>query len=169
MWEVIQNSIWRAPTYIREMVWCSPLSDEFRLRTSERWCGVAHCPMWSDCCKRCLFHKAKIFLPPSASVKHDIPPDFPLKAIQCVSPKHNVVGSNSFCKSTSEISCLCSTAPFPFFCKSHSKFFTIFTVSHSDMWITMHCSLCISLTGASCSLSVLSWGAWLWPYKYKSG
>jgi len=31
MWEVIPNSRWRAPSYIREMVWCSPLSDEFRL------------------------------------------------------------------------------------------------------------------------------------------
>ena len=33
MWKVIPNSRWRAPTYIREMVWCShALSDEFRLQ-----------------------------------------------------------------------------------------------------------------------------------------
>ena len=28
---IIPNPRWRAPTYIREMVWCSPLSDVFRL------------------------------------------------------------------------------------------------------------------------------------------
>jgi len=50
MKEVIPNSRWRAPMYIREMVWCIALSDVFRLvricdnyneftRMTQRWTG----------------------------------------------------------------------------------------------------------------------------------
>jgi len=66
MWEVIPNSRWCAPTYIREMVWCSTLSDEFRLvidmkKSTDRWNIAAFC--WQHTKRRKLMTSWKIVTP----------------------------------------------------------------------------------------------------------